>query len=234
MKILLPGLDKQLAFLRKNYYERPSSILIVGSSSESIAMKLAEIYKCKIELIVEEYESLLAAKLLIGDSEYVFPKMMNFDSTDFNDAHFDLIFAQASVSSNNRTKIIKELKRILKPNGYLCVGEIVSLSKDTPKFINDVFSSSSLAPIHKENIISFYQERNFALIAHDDLSYTLREYYIETIKEFEKAETKLSNQEKSYYKKLINKISHESNVYLKLGGKKHFGFEVLLLQKEVK
>lgn len=232
MKILLPGLDKQLAFLKKNYDEKPNSILVVGSSSELIAIKLAEIFKCNVELIVEEYESLLAAKLLIDDSENIFPKIMNYDSTDYHDNQFDLIFAQASVSSNYRTKIIKELKRILKPSGYLCVGEIVVTSKEVPKFIQDVFNNSSLVPIQKENIISFYQERNFTLIARDDLSYTLREYYIETIREYEKAEVKLSNQEKSYYKKLINKISHESNVYLKLGGKKHFGFEVLLLQKE--
>ena len=41
----------------------------------------------------------------------------------------------------------------------------------------------------------------------------------------------LPENEKSYYKKLLNQISHESNVYLKLGGDKYLGFYALILQK---
>jgi DNA-directed RNA polymerase subunit N (RpoN/RPB10) len=40
----------------------------------------------------------------------------------------------------------------------------------------------------------------------------------------------LSGQEKSYYKKLLNKISHESNAYLKLGADKYIGFKMLILK----
>lgn len=233
MKILLPGLDKQLSFLKQNLAVKPTSILVVGSSSEFIALKLAEIYKCNVELIVEEYESLLNAKIIIGETKNVFPKMMNFDTTDFYDNQFDLIYAQASISSN-RSKIIKEFKRILKPDGFLCVGEIVKLSSNTPKFILDVFNSSNLTPLEREKFISYYEEKNFKLISSDDISFTLREYYINTKTELEAIEKNLDNHEKSYYKKLINRINHESNVYLKLGGKKHIGFVVALFKNEVK
>jgi hypothetical protein len=41
----------------------------------------------------------------------------------------------------------------------------------------------------------------------------------------------LTQQEKSYYKKLLHKISHESNAYLNLGADKYIGFIALLLQK---
>ncbi|MFZ5947355.1 MAG: methyltransferase domain-containing protein [Stygiobacter sp.] len=233
MKILLPGLDKQLSFLKNNLIEKLTSILVVGSSSELIALKLAEIYKCNVELIVEEYESLLISKIIIGESKNVFPKLMNFDATDFNDNQFDLIYAQASITSN-RSKIIKEFKRILKPNGFLCVGEIVKLSSNPPKFILDVFNASNLIPLEKEKFISYYDEKNFKLISSDDISFTLREYYLNTIKELETSEKKLNPQEKSYFKKLINRINHESNVYLKLGGKKHIGFITALFKNEVK
>ncbi|MEW6004454.1 MAG: methyltransferase domain-containing protein [Stygiobacter sp.] len=233
MKILLPGLDKQLSFLKNNLIEKPTSVLVVGSSSELIALKLAEIYKCNVELIVEEYESLLISKIIIGESKNVFPKLMNFDATDFNDNQFDLIYAQASITSN-RSKIIKEFKRILKPNGFLCVGEIVKLSSNPPKFILDVFNASNLIPLEKEKFISYYDEKNFKLISSDDISFTLREYYLNTIKELETSEKKLNPQEKSYFKKLINRINHESNVYLKLGGKKHIGFITALFKNEVK
>lgn len=233
MKILLPGLDKQLFFLKNNLNNKPTSILVVGSSSELIALKLAEIYKCNVELIVEEYESLLVSKMIIGDSQNVFPKLMNFDATDFNDNQFDLIYAQASITSN-RSKIIKEFKRILNQTGFLCVGEIVKLSANPPKFIIDVFNSSNLSPLEKEKFISYFEEKNFKLISSDDISFTLREYYINVIKELETSERKLSAQEKSYFKKLINRINHESNVYLKLGGKKHIGFITALFRNEEK
>lgn len=233
MKILLPGLDKQLSFLKNNLIEKPTSVLVIGSSSELIALKLAEIYKCNVELIVEEYESLLISKIIIGESKNVFPKLMNFDATDFNDNQFDLIYAQASITSN-RSKIIKEFKRILKLNGFLCVGEIVKLSSNPPKFILDVFNASNLIPLEKEKFISYYDEKNFKLISSDDISFTLREYYLNTIKELETSEKKLNPQEKSYFKKLINRINHESNVYLKLGGKKHIGFITALFKNEVK
>ncbi|MBR7513111.1 hypothetical protein KC219_23420, partial [Mycobacterium tuberculosis] len=89
----------------------------------------------------------------------------------------DLIYAQASITSN-RSKIIKEFKRILKPNGFLCVGEIVKLSSNPPKFILDVFNASNLIPLEKEKFISYYDEKNFKLISSDDISFTLREYYL--------------------------------------------------------
>lgn len=232
MKILLPGLDKQLLFLKNNLKIKPTNVLVVGTSSELIALKLNEIYNSKVELIVQEYESLLNSKLVIGETSNVVVKMMNFDSTDYESNQFDLIYAQASISSPNRSKIIKEFKRILKPNGFLCLGEIVKLTDLPPKFINDVFISSELSPLTKNEIVSYYKEKNFNVISTDDISYTLREYYINTMNELEKSERNLNSQEKSYYKKLINKINHESNVYLKLGGKKHIGFYVLFLIKE--
>ncbi len=233
MKILLPGLDKQLSFLKNNLSERPTSILVVGSSSELIALKLAEIFKCNVELIVEDYESLIIAKIIIGESKNVFPKLMNFDATDYNDNQFDLIYAQASITSN-RSKIVKEFKRILKQNGILSIGEIVKLTSNPPKFIIDVFNASNLSPLEKDQFITYYQDKNFKLISSDDISFTLREYYINTIKELETSEKKLNPNEKSYYKKLINRINHESNVYLKLGGKKHIGFITALFLNEVK
>ena len=41
----------------------------------------------------------------------------------------------------------------------------------------------------------------------------------------------LSDQEKSYYKKLLRKISHESNTYLRLGGEDFTGFTALTMRK---
>ena len=230
--ILLPGLDEQLSFLRKNTAIQINQALVIGSGSEKIAKQLSRIYSCEVDLIVENYESLLNSKIILGETEKIKPFLMNFEITDFDSSHFDLIYAQGSVSLTNRNKIIKEIKRILKPGGLLCVGEIVSLKKEIPSFIKNIFDSSNLLPLFVDDLEKYYAARKFKVVSQQNLSETFREYYLQSAALLKGIENALTDQEKSYYKKLLNKVSHESNVYLKLGGNKHIGFISLLLEKE--
>ena len=230
--ILLPGLDEQLSFLRKNTAIQINQALVIGSGSEKIAKQLSRIYSCEVDLIVENYESLLNSKIILGETEKIKPFLMNFEITDFDSSHFDLIYAQGSVSLTNRNKIIKEIKRILKPGGLLCVGEIVSLKKEIPSFIKNIFDSSNLLPLFVDDLEKYYAARKFKVVSQQNLSETFREYYLQSAALLKGIENALTDQEKSYYKKLLNKVSHESNVYLKLGGNKYIGFISLLLEKE--
>ncbi len=231
-QILLPGLAKQIDFLERKLDAEPKSILVIGSSSEIPALELANIYNVKIELIVEEYESLLNSKLVLKNDEAVNLKMMSFETTDYNEHEFDLIYSQASISLINRNKIVKEIKRILKPGGYFCIGEIVSLVNEQPRFMQDIFDASSMLPLYHEDIQKYYSDRKFSVIASENLSSTLKEFYSINAAKLDEAVYNLTDSEKSYYKKIVNKISHESNVYLKLRGDKYIGFHVLLLKKD--
>lgn len=231
MKVFLPGLKKQYDFLTKKIGQAPTSILVIGSSSEWIAVQLAKKYKCPVELIVEDYESLLNSKMVLGDDKSVNLRMMNYDSTDFVNSQFDLIFAQGSISLENRNKIIKELKRIMKQGAVLCVGEIIVLNKNLPVYVQNIFDNSGMQPLFAEEVSSYYKERKFECLAEEDLSNTFKEYYEQAAMKLKEEISNLSEREKSYYKKLLKKISHESNAYLKLGGDKYIGFITLLLQK---
>jgi len=228
----LPGLGKQLEFFKKQFEPAADSILVVGSSSEIPALELASFFNSKIQLIVEDYESLLNSKLVLKNSESIDLKMMSFESTDYKNNEFDVIYSQASVSSVNRNKIIKELKRILKPGGVLCVGEIVSLTKDPPRFMTDIFDSSNMLPLFIEDLQKYYTDRKFSIITEANLTSTLKEYYSLSVGKLDDALDNLVDQEKSYYKKILNKVKHESNIYLKLGGDKHLGFVALFLRKD--
>lgn len=230
-QIFLPGGGRQLDFLQREFRNKPETILVAGSSSEVPAQLLSDIFKTKIDLIVEDYESLLNSKLLISSNSNINSAMMGFESTDFAGLTFDLIYAQASISLTNRNKIIKEFKRILKPNGFLCAGEITSRKKEIPQFVKDIFDSSNLLPLFVDDVNKYYSERGFNVVAEEDLSGTLHEYYSASSELLKETKFGLSEDEKKYYKKLINKISHESNAFLKLGGEKHIGFKALLLQK---
>ena len=233
--IFLPGLDKQIEALIKNFNNdgEKKQILIIGANSEEIAIALQQYYDADVFVVVDDNESLLKSRLLLSKAERISARMMNFENTDFQKEKFDLIYAQASISSFNRNKIVKELKRILTPNGILCVGEIIKLSSTQPKFITDIWETSSLSPMNSDELENYYLNRNFSLIYKEDLSYTLKDFYLHGIHQLKDKIHSLSENEKSYYKKVLNKISHESNVYLKLGGDKHIGFEILILKKEV-
>ena len=112
---LLPGLDRQIEFLVSNFKNSAQSILVVGSNSEEMAIELSNHFGTNVELIVEDYDSLMNSKLILESSPKVNVRLMDFEVTDFENSSFDLIYAQASISLTKRNKIVKELKRLLKP-----------------------------------------------------------------------------------------------------------------------
>lgn len=229
--ILLPGLDRQLAFLKSRLELSDLKILIIGSGTANIAAEMIKMGNM-VEVIVEDYDSLINAKLEFDNSSDIVVKMMDFERTDFSDEEFDLVYVQGSISDSRRKKTVKEIKRITKQNGNLCLGDIVSFSENPPIFVKELFEFSQLIPLHKDKLIPYYEERNFELIDSIDLSFTLREYYGLNSKMLDERSRTLTSNEKSYFKKILNQISHESNAYLKLGAKKHFGFHAILLRKK--
>lgn len=229
--IFLPGGFKQFRILKSKYVLKDKSVLVIGAGSEKIALKIAETGAASVNLIVNDYESLINARFVTSKPNNVAVKLMDYDNTDFGKEVFDLIYAQASVSTSNRNKIIKEIKRILKPEGILCVSEITSLGKDFPNFVKDVFASSDILPLNNTNCKDYYLERKFEVLFEEDLSSSLKSFYETAAESLKKTINDLSDKEKSYYKKLLNKVSHESNAYLKLGADKFIGFMMLILRK---
>ena len=177
-KILLPGLEKQINFLRKNLTSEINSALVIGSASEIPAEIISKNFNCNVEVIVEDYESLLNSKLILRDASKINIRLMGFEATDFNSSSFDLVYAQASISSTKRNKIVKEVNRILKPGGLFCVGEIVVLNKDVPRFVQDIFDSSDLLPLFNNDLTKYYLENKFTLNGSVDLTNTLKEFYL--------------------------------------------------------
>jgi ubiquinone/menaquinone biosynthesis C-methylase UbiE len=234
--ILLPGLDKQMsrikAYLSENEPQAGEKLLVAGSASEKIAMHLSEKFSLECNLIVEDYESQLNANMLIETKDKILVSLMEFDNTDFAKDHFDYIYAQASVSSTKRNKIIKEFKRILKVGGIFSVGEITTLQKECPPFVKNIFDSSSMLPLFHDELSNYYTERGFEVVEEVDLTSTLHIYFNKNRAMLDVQYEEMSKDEKIYYKKLINKISHETNAYLRHGADKFIGFKSLILRKK--
>ncbi len=230
-KIFLPGTDRQAELLTGHLDLAGMNILVIGGGSEDIAMKLKESGAAKVDIIVDDNDSLLTMRLYLGKSSDVKVRMMEYDNTDFIAPDFDLVYAQASISNKKRNKIVKEVKRILKPEGYFCVGEYINLLPDVPEFVKDVWEISNITPLYIENAEKYYRDKNFKVYNEFDLTSTLPEFYKTGRSLLEERSGSLTDSEKSYYKKILKQISHESNVYLKLGGDKFMGFRMFILRK---
>lgn len=233
MDVFLPGLEEQFRFTKKAISDFTNQkILVIGADSEEIAVKFSELSDFPVELIVDDYDAFIKSKLSLTENENVSLKVMEYEATDFDREEFDLIYAQASVGSTARNKIVKEIKRILKPGGLFCSGEIVSLTESVPRVIEDIFQSAEILPLFVNDIEKYYSQRGWRIIERWDFSTTLRRYYSLVGRELNERIKNLSDREKSYYKKIINRTSHETHIYLKSGGDKHIGFTSLILRKE--
>lgn len=229
--IFLPGGFKQFRILKSKYDLTEKNVLIIGSNSEKIAEKMIEHEANSVKIIVNDYDSLMNSRLNLGKDSQIVVKMMDYDNTDFNNEEFDLVYSQASISLTNRNKIVKELKRILKSDGTLCVSEITAIDKDHPPFVKNIFDASDIHPLLNDTCTDYYKERKFSVLYEEDLSSSLTSFYENAVRTLDESFDRLTEKEKSYYKKLLNKISHESNAYLKLGADKFIGFKMLILKK---
>ena len=228
--IFLPAGFKQFRILKSKFIISDKTVLVIGASSEKIAEKIIDSGAVSVKMIVNDFDSLMNSRLNLGKESRTVLEMMEYDNTDFGDKEFDLVYAQGSISSFNRSKIIKEIKRTLKADGVLCVGEITSLKKEYPVFIKDIFESSEIHPLLNDDCLTYYTERKFSVLHEQDLSSSLKSFYENALSSLETSIEKLTDTEKSYYKKLLNKISHESNAYLKLGADRYIGFKMLILK----
>ncbi len=230
--IFLPGSGKQFNHLIGKVSLKDKDILIIGSNSEKIAQMFLDAEANVVTIILDEYDSLMNARYLLKNKEEISVRLMDSNSTDFNDAVFDIVYAQASISSKMRNKIIKEIKRTLKPDGILNVGEITSLKSSPPIFVNDIWESGNILPLSSDDVKKYYEERKIEVVDTLDLSAHLKDFYLESKKLLFNNIDSLSENEKSYYKKLLKRMSHESNAYLKLGGKDYMGFTSIIARKE--
>ncbi len=229
--IYLPGTEKQFNHLKNNVSLEGQEILIIGSNSVKIAEMFSNSGAKTITIIVEDYESLLNSRIMIDKGNGVNVRLMEFTNTDFINDSFDIVYTQASISTKMRNKIVKEIKRILKPEGILNVGEITSLKSSPPKFVNDIWESGNILPMNSDDIKKYYEERKFEVVDSLDLSAHLKDFYLKSKKLLFNNIDSLSENEKAYYKKLLKRMSHESNAYLKLGGKDYMGFTSIIVRR---
>ncbi len=226
--LLVPGSWKQFDYL-KSLNLNFSKILVVGSSLENVSIELKKIYSSEVETIVDNFDSLISANLILR-KENLQAKLMDFSATDYQKEEFDLIFAQASISNNDRKKILKEFKRILKPDGILCIGEIVTIEEKIPTMLLDFLETSNLSTLTKLQVEKIYKELKLEIIDSKSVVNAFSDYFAATKLQFDSTKKSLNDDEKKYYKKIITRIKHESNIFTKFRGERFLDFEMYILK----
>ena len=233
-KIFLPGTDRQISTFLKTVEIKDKSVSIIGSGSEEIAETFYHNQAAEVYLITDDEDSLLQARFILSGLKEINVRLMELDNTDFKAEKFDIIYAQGSTGTKKRNKIIKEIKKILKPAGYFCVGEIVSLSKSPPQFVKDIWENNDLSPLFKDEFRDYYLSNRFELVIEEDLTGTLKDFYSTGKKALEESSKELTGNESGNLKKLLKTYSHEANAFLKLGGENFIGYEMLVLKSKLK
>jgi len=229
--IFLPGSVYQVnKFLEDNTIEE-KDILIIGANSESIAEEFLALKAKTVIIIVDDNDTLIRSRFILSGKKKISVRMMEYTNTDFNDAVFDIVYAQASISTPARKKILNEIKRILRPGGILCCSEIVNLEKDVPQFIDDLRENSGINAPWINELNDFYINAGFEIVSEENLSNRLQNFYRDSSRLLEENKDDLTEQEKSYYKKTLKMMSHEPNAYLDLGGFKFMGLKMLIARK---
>lgn len=228
--IFLPGSSEQIKKFLQTVTVEDKQVLVIGNGSLSMAAQIMDNGAKSVIIIVDNNDSLLQERFMLKRKDIQI-RQMDYHNTDFRDELFDIVYAQASISTIKRTKIIKEVQRVLKPDGIFCAGEMVSFTEEVPQFILDLWEQSELKPLFFEKLESDYTEKGFNVTEKADLSRTLESFYSSAKRNLQKSMAELTENEKKYHKKLLHKISHESNAYLRLGGDKVIGFFMIIADR---
>jgi SAM-dependent methyltransferase len=229
--IYLPGGVNQFNHLKSNAELKGKTVLIIGANTESIGKMFLDTGATLVTIIIDDYDLLINVRLAIRRIEGISVKYMEYTNTDFDNETYDIVYAQGSISNPVRNKILKEIKRILKPNGFASIGEYISLKTKAPNYVKDIWESGNIAPLHSDELAGYFQARKFDVVDVSELSSKLKGFYLTSIKLLNENIDHLTEQEKIYHKKLLKRINHESNVYLNLGGSDYMGFSSIILRK---
>lgn len=228
----LPGGLEQYNLLKKNVDLKDKIILILGFGAEQIALQMTAYAKAVI-IAVSTNEELLATRLKMSGKPKISVRLMSFDVTDFSDEAVDVVYSQGALSSDIRNKILKELHRIIKPDGTLCSGEVVSLKEESPQFVKDIWDRSGMNCLFISNLEKNYTDKNFNIVSSKELNFTLKAYYNAAAEIIKRGMKNISPEDLKVQRKVVNQLQHEVHAFQKLGGNKYIGFKTLILSKVV-
>ncbi len=130
-----PGGWKATKILLANCKVTPrKQVLVVGCGNGTGAQKIDRYTGCWVTGIDISPEMIAKAKYKSDGSDRFF--VGNVEALKYSDDYFDVVIVESVLAFTNKTKALNEIRRVLKPNGYLGMNEVTWLQPPTV-FIED-------------------------------------------------------------------------------------------------
>lgn len=231
--VKLPGAEKQLQLLFNTYPVEGKSVLIPGVGSPDLLQVFVDMSPSKLEVLLFDDEQIMVARMHAPKSPSLRIKFMDYTVTDYADNTFDCIYAPGTLSILHHSRMLAEMRRILKPGGVFCLGELAYTKDDIPISVNTMWQDAGLYLQPAEKLLPAYTAGGFELISQADFTDTLKGVYQDFKVQEDKMHKLAELQLPSTQKKQLTRYKHEANMYLKMGAAKYTGYFVYLLRKTI-
>lgn len=208
-----------------------TTLLILGSGFTMLLPLFEKVGFGSIHAACDDNEEIFGYKANTPKEKQVPVLFVDYASLDHKPESFDFVFCQATLASGYRNKLIKEIKRILKPGGLLITSEVICAKKPAPTFLNDILSGSGQDPLYSDEFESYYTSRKFELLNSADFTDELDEFYITWYKKLENSLKSASSEKRQEIRKEFAGEKHEITTMVKGGALKFLEFKTRILRK---
>ncbi len=210
---------KAFSFLKSQ--PKDPKILDIGAGTGMSTIELAKISDGKIIAIdiIHEYLDILKKKASINGIDNIETVKMSMDSIEYKDETFDILWSEGSIFVIGFEEGIKSWKRLLKPEGYLAVSDMVWFNKDAPIEVIEFWDSCYPQMLELNEAIEMIKKYGYNLIANfkfqedpdwwENLYIPLEKHLPEVKKKYSHkkeflAEIEFTEQEINFFKKYSN------------------------------
>ncbi len=202
------------------------SALVIGCRTGGSAVAMAQEYGCSVAGIDTETESILAAKVAAKENrleELLRFRVMSPLEMDFPEKSMGIIFIDAVLNANPKTRLLKICRRLLEPGGKLIVTDSFWIKKPAPTYVRNVWEQGGASVPTMEEWRAIFADAGFAVLHAVDASSRLEPFYRQFAERYanpsDEQLVKLGS-----LRHIVPRYRHESNVFLHQKGAKWMGF----------
>jgi ubiquinone/menaquinone biosynthesis C-methylase UbiE len=234
---LQPVGRKRKKYIEKAYKLLPRlhnpSILDIGCGSGKPTIKLARLSKGSvigIDIDEQDIDQFRTTIRRLHLSPRVKALNMSMYDIDFNEESFDIVWSEGSIYAIGFERGLKEWKRLIKPNGFLVIHEMVWTQDNPPDEIKRYWKSMYPGITTVDNNIRIIKKENYELLHSfllpDNVWY--EEYYIPLEKRLSILRKKYLGNQRAL--QMIKDKQEEINMYRKYSAV--YGSVYFIMQKK--
>lgn len=204
-----------------------AEMLYIGSSYGENVFAMAEQFPGSIVGADEDAEALFFCKSRIGDLRpRVSFRMMSPVALDPRDGTIDAVIVDGVLSSYNKRKLLREVRRVLKPGAPLLVAAPVWLEDGAPTGIRGVWETREYTVPTRAELADLLAECGFRIVHESDQTRVLEPFYKQFMTDVKKLAA-AGFEEFKQHRALVKHYKHEIDMYFKHGGRRYMGYVVI-------